>query len=108
MPLAKKATVSGTKKVSQKTGKTYYYDPEAAKRRREEIKAFAVAGGYQPKPRRVGSGVTIQKVSKTGKTYYYTPWGSLTPEQKEARLNYAREEREYSRRYKQEHGIGKK
>lgn len=106
--MAKKAAPSATKRVSKKTGKTYYYDPEAAKKRREELKAYAIAGGYTPKPRRVGAGVTIQKTSKTGKTYYYTPWASLTPEQKEARLDYARQEREYARRYKEEHGIGKK
>lgn len=106
--MAKKAAASSTKKVSLKTGKTYYYDPLAAKKRREDLKAYAIAGGYTPKPRRVGSGVTIQKTSKTGKTYYYTPWGSLTPEQKEARLDYAREQREFARRYREEHGLGKK
>jgi len=107
--LAKKtAATSSHKKVSAKTGRTYYYDPIAAKNRRDELKAYAVAGGYTPKPRRVGSGVTIQKTSKTGKVYYYTPWDSLSPEQKQDRLGYAKQQREYARLYKEEKGIGKK
>jgi len=92
-------------RVSKKTGRKYYYDPEAAKRRRQEIMEAAKRGGYTPRPRRVGAGVTEQRVSKTGKTYYYTPWVKLTPEQKRARLDYARQQREYAAAYRAEHGM---
>ena len=94
-------------KTSKKTGKKYYYDPAAAKARRDRIMEAAKAGGYTPRPRRVGAGVTEQRTSKTGKTYYYTPWSKLTPEQKSDRLEYARKERQFAKAYKEEHGIGK-
>jgi len=42
----------GEKRVS-KTGKTYYYDPVAAKARREKMTEYAKAGGYAP-TRRTG------------------------------------------------------
>lgn len=96
-----------TTTASKKTGKKYYYDPTAAKARRDRIMEAAKAGGYIPKARRVGAGITEQRTSKSGKTYYYTPWGKLTPEQKDARLDYARKERQYAKAYKAEHGIGK-
>ena len=95
-------------KVSKKTGKKYYYDPAKAKERRDRIMQHAQAGGYVPKPRRVGAGITEQRTSKTGKTYYYTPWSKLTPDQKQSRLDYAKTERQYAKAYKAEHGIGKK
>lgn len=105
--MVKKAASTSTQRVSQKTGKKYYYDPTKAKERRDRIMDAAKVGGYVPKPRRVGAGITEQRTSRTGKTYYYTPWGKLTPEQKAARLNYARTERQYAKAYKEEHGIGK-
>jgi hypothetical protein len=98
----------GTAKTSKKTGKKYYYDPTKAKERRDTIMEAAKRGGYTPKPRRVGAGITEQRTSKSGKTYYYTPWGKLTEEQKRARLDYAKKERQYASAYKAEHGIGKK
>jgi hypothetical protein len=96
-----------TQKTSKKTGKKYYYDPVAARERRQRIMEAARAGGYVPRPRRVGAGITEQRTSKSGKTYYYTPWSKLSPEQKAARLEYARRERQYAKAYKAEHGIGK-
>lgn len=95
------------KKTSQKTGKTYYYDPVKAKARRERIKEAAIRGGYEPQERRVGMGITEKKTSKTGKTYYYTPWSKLTDAQKAARLEYGRQQREYAKEYRREHGIGR-
>lgn len=95
------------KKTSTKTGRKYYYNPEAARERRRRIMEAARAGGYVPRPRRVGAGITEKRTSSTGKTYYYTPWSKLTPEQKAARLEYARREREYAKAYKREHGIGR-
>jgi hypothetical protein len=94
-------------KTSKKTGKKYFYDPEAARARRQRIMEAAIAGGYVPRPRRVGAGITERRTSKSGKPYFYTPWSKLTPEQKAARLEYARRERQYAKAYKEEHGIGK-
>ncbi len=95
----------GEKRVS-KTGKTYYYDPAAAKARRDRMKAFAEAGGYEPQ-KRVGLGLSELRVSKkTGATYRYTPWSKLTADQKRSRLDYAKREREYAKAYKREKGIG--
>jgi hypothetical protein len=98
----------GEVRTSKKTGKKYYYNPVAAKERRTRILEHARAGGYTPQ-RRVGSGLTVKKVSKnTGMTYYYTPWSNLSPDQKAKRLDqsrkYARETRELARAYRQEHG----
>jgi len=100
--LPKKGSAEG-KSVTRKS----YYNPEKARERRAAIMAAAKAGGYVPRPRRVGAGVTVQKTSKSGKIYYYQPWSSLTEEQKRARLNYARQERQYAKLYKEEHGLGR-
>ncbi len=95
----------GERRVS-KRGTVYYYDPAAAKARRDKMKTFAVAGGYVPE-KRVGLGISELRTSKTGKTYRYIPWSKLTEEQKAQRRGYAREQREYAKAYKREHNIGK-
>jgi len=92
------------KKVSKK-GRVYYYDPEAAKRRREAIMEAARRGGYVPQRRRVGLGIAERRVSRTGRVYYYIPWAKLTPEQKEARLEYGRRIRKLAR-LAREAGLG--
>lgn len=91
------------KRISKK-GTVYYYDPEAAKERRERMKQFAMAGGYTP-TKRTGMGLSELRVSKTGKTYRYIPWTNLTEEQKADRREYARQQREYAKAYKREKGI---
>lgn len=80
----------------------------AAKRRRERIMEAAKQGGYVPQ-RRVGTGATIKKTSRTGTTYYYTPWSSLSPDQKQKRIDYSKkyaaETRALARAYKKEKGL---
>lgn len=85
----------------------YKYNPVAAKAYRERIMEFAKKGGYEPKPRAEGTGLTEKRTSKTGTTYYYQPWSTLTDEQKKKRLAQAREraarDREMARKYREEH-----
>lgn len=83
------------------------YNPETAKAYRERIMEFAKKGGYVPKPKAEGTGLTEKRTSKKGTTYYYQPWSSLTDEQKKARLAQARDraarDREMARLYREEH-----
>lgn len=96
-----------TVRVSEKTGKKYYYDPEGARARRQRIMDAARAGGYVPQ-RRVGTGATIKKTSaKTGKEYYYTPWENMSPERKQKAIDYSkdygRKIRADARAFREEH-----
>ena len=83
------------------------YNKETAKAYRDRIREFAIKGGYVPKERKPGTGLTEKRTSKSGKTYYYTPWGALTKEQKDARLAAARarmaEDRELAKKWREEH-----
>ena len=93
--------------TSEKPRAKTYYNPVAAKARRELIMEFAKKGGYEPKVRAPGTGLTEKRTSKTGTTYYYQPWSTLSEETKAARLAQAREraarDRELVRKYKEEH-----
>ncbi len=93
-----------TAEIPKKKGS---YNPVAAKAYRERIMEFAKKGGYEPKPRAEGTGLTEKRTSKTGTTYYYQPWSTLTDEQKKTRLAQAREraarDREMARKYREEH-----
>jgi len=83
------------------------YNPATAKAYRERLMEYAKKGGYEPKPKAEGTGLTEKRTSKTGTTYYYQPWSSLTDEQKKTRLAQAREraarDREMARLYREEH-----
>lgn len=83
------------------------YNPETAKAYRERLMEFAKKGGYVPKPKAEGTGLTEKRTSKTGTTYYYQPWSSLTEEQKKTRLAQARDraarDRDMARKYREEH-----
>jgi len=87
--------------------KKYSYNPEAAKAYRERLMEFAKKGGYVPKPKAEGTGLTEKRTSKKGTTYYYQPWSTLTDEQKKTRLAQARGraagDREMARKYREEH-----
>jgi len=93
--------------ASEAPKKKYHYNPVTAKAYRERIKEFAKKGGYEPKPRAEGTGLSEKRTSKTGTTYYYQPWSTLTDEQKKTRLAQAREraakDREMARMYREEH-----
>lgn len=93
--------------VAESPKKKGSYNPKAAKAYRERIMEFAKLGGYEPKPRAKGTGLTEKRTSKKGTTYYYQPWSSLTDEQKKTRLAQAREraarDREMARKYREEH-----
>ncbi len=87
--------------------KKYTYNPTTAKAYRDRIMDFAKQGGYEPKPKSEGTGLTEKRTSKTGTTYYYQPWSTLTDDQKKTRLAQARErsakDRELARKYREEH-----
>ena len=93
--------------TSEEPKKKYHYNPVTAKAYRERIMEFAKKGGYEPKPRAEGTGLTEKRTSKTGTTYFYQPWSTLTDEQKKKRLAQAREraarDREMARKYREEH-----